>query len=394
MRIKKQHKIKRSNTICQMAIDRIKKAESWWEGRKFKHPETNNVVRFKSLPSDEQRRLTELVIKQKEIEQELGKSTPKEEQKPIKNKIEKMIEKDHEAIAKGFEKSINEKMFDGMLSGKSREIVKKFSKAFVGPFLFGFMDNFLMYVSGASLDKALVGLGLGASALAGLGNTISDSVGKGVEESVDNLLNKVGFGESKGGKLSPGAEKAIKYFGSISGISLGALAGMVPMLFGVRLGKKADKLFCMPTKRLEDLGNMTDIQCSNGNWNYDPYMHGMANGMILALATILEEEPCFKDAPEKWLDKNSHLSEKEGKPSLGNIMEVMEKEVGREKFKQFLINIVMSFSKIADNYLKSNAIKFVNNKYVNAAKKFIEDGVEDIEDLRKKVYYYIKGENE
>jgi len=391
MKIKKQHKIKRSNTICQMAIDRIKKADSWWEGRKFKHPETNNVVRFKSLPGDEQRRLTELVIKQKEIEQELGKSTS--EEKPIKNKIEKMIEKDHEAISKGFEKSINEKMFDGMLSGKSREIVKKFSKAFVGPFLFGFMDNCLMYVAGASLDKALVGMGLGASALAGLGNTISDTVGKGVEESVDNLLDKVGFGESKGGKLSPGAEKAVKYFGSISGIALGALAGMVPMLFGVRLGKKADKLFCMSTKRLEDLGKMTDIQCSNGNWNYDPYMHGMANGMILALATILEEEPCFKEAPEKWLDKHSRLSEKEGKPSLSNIMEVMEKEVGREKFKQFLVDIVMSFSKIADDYLQSNAIKFVNNKYVNVAKKFIEDGVEDIDNLRKKVYYYIKGEN-
>jgi len=65
--------------------------------------------------------------------------------------------------------------------------------------------------------------------------------------------------------------------------------------------KKADKLFCVPTKRLEDLGNITDIQCSNGNWNCDPYMHGMANGMILSLATILGEVPYFKTAPEKWL---------------------------------------------------------------------------------------------
>jgi hypothetical protein len=66
--------------------------------------------------------------------------------------------------------------------------------------------------------------------------------------------------------------------------------------------KKADKFFCLPTKRLEGLGKITDIQCSNGNWNYDPYMHGLANGMILSLATLLGEEPYFKRAPEKWLN--------------------------------------------------------------------------------------------
>jgi hypothetical protein len=56
-------------------------------------------------------------------------------------------------------------------------------------------------------------------------------------------------------------------------------------------------------KNLSDLKNCTDIQCSHGNWNYDPYMHGMANGLILAMCIMgdCKEEPKYKDAPEQWL---------------------------------------------------------------------------------------------
>jgi hypothetical protein len=56
-------------------------------------------------------------------------------------------------------------------------------------------------------------------------------------------------------------------------------------------------------KNIADLKNITDIQCSNGNWNYDPYMHGMANGLILAQNVMedFKEEPKYKEAPEKWL---------------------------------------------------------------------------------------------
>lgn len=50
-----------------------------------------------------------------------------------------------------------------------------------------------------------------------------------------------------------------------------------------------------------DLENVTNIQCSNGNWNYDPYMLGMANGLILARAILTGEEAKFLGAPEEWL---------------------------------------------------------------------------------------------
>jgi hypothetical protein len=49
------------------------------------------------------------------------------------------------------------------------------------------------------------------------------------------------------------------------------------------------------------LTSVKNIQCTNGNWNYNGYMHGMANGLILAEAIIKGTSPEFLDAPEKWL---------------------------------------------------------------------------------------------
>ena len=52
--------------------------------------------------------------------------------------------------------------------------------------------------------------------------------------------------------------------------------------------------------KIEILKELTDIQCRDGNWNYDPYMHGMANGMILALSILEDTEPQYLKAPEIW----------------------------------------------------------------------------------------------
>jgi hypothetical protein len=48
------------------------------------------------------------------------------------------------------------------------------------------------------------------------------------------------------------------------------------------------------------LQEMLDIQCSTGNWDYDPYMHGMANGMIFALSILTDENPVYLNAPSAW----------------------------------------------------------------------------------------------
>ncbi len=53
--------------------------------------------------------------------------------------------------------------------------------------------------------------------------------------------------------------------------------------------------------RAASFDDLVDTQCSSGNWNYDPYMHGMANGMILAQAMMRGEEPEYLTAPDEWL---------------------------------------------------------------------------------------------
>lgn len=54
-------------------------------------------------------------------------------------------------------------------------------------------------------------------------------------------------------------------------------------------------------KEIADLKDLLKVQCSNGNWNYDEYMYGMANGMILALSIFEHTEPKYLSAPKKWL---------------------------------------------------------------------------------------------
>jgi|GEM_PF-5756981 len=51
---------------------------------------------------------------------------------------------------------------------------------------------------------------------------------------------------------------------------------------------------------VEALEDLLEVQCSDGNWDYDEYMHGMANGMILALSLFKAGEVEFLEAPEVW----------------------------------------------------------------------------------------------
>jgi hypothetical protein len=52
---------------------------------------------------------------------------------------------------------------------------------------------------------------------------------------------------------------------------------------------------------LESLKDLLKIQGYDGNWNYDPYMHGMYNGLELALATLENRMANYRDAPKEWL---------------------------------------------------------------------------------------------
>ena len=62
-------------------------------------------------------------------------------------------------------------------------------------------------------------------------------------------------------------------------------------------------------KSIETLKEMIAIQCNDGNWNYDAYMFGMANGMIFALSLFDNKSPEYLEAPDVWV-KNIPNNEK------------------------------------------------------------------------------------
>lgn len=63
--------------------------------------------------------------------------------------------------------------------------------------------------------------------------------------------------------------------------------------------------------KIRVLREITKIQTTDGNWNYDHYMHGMANGLLLALAIMEDKEAKFLKKPKEWLFKKDKL---DGKP--------------------------------------------------------------------------------
>ena len=54
-------------------------------------------------------------------------------------------------------------------------------------------------------------------------------------------------------------------------------------------------------ERIESVRHMRNVQGYDGNWNYDPYMQGLYNGLEFALSLLEVRQPEFKDAPATWL---------------------------------------------------------------------------------------------
>jgi hypothetical protein len=54
--------------------------------------------------------------------------------------------------------------------------------------------------------------------------------------------------------------------------------------------------------RMKELESSVEVQSRDGNWDWDPYMLGMANGLILALNIVRGDagDPPYKSAPAEW----------------------------------------------------------------------------------------------
>ncbi len=50
-------------------------------------------------------------------------------------------------------------------------------------------------------------------------------------------------------------------------------------------------------EKIVDLKCITKTQCSRGNYDQSEYMRGMANGMILSVATMEGTEPKYFNKP-------------------------------------------------------------------------------------------------
>ena len=53
-------------------------------------------------------------------------------------------------------------------------------------------------------------------------------------------------------------------------------------------------------KITEQMRELLSTQGASGNWDYDPYMQGMYNGMELVLAAFEGRDPVFRSAPDHW----------------------------------------------------------------------------------------------
>lgn len=55
-------------------------------------------------------------------------------------------------------------------------------------------------------------------------------------------------------------------------------------------------------EKIERVRDVFKIQGENGNWNCNQYMHGLYNGLALALSILEDKEPEYRAAPKEWLD--------------------------------------------------------------------------------------------
>jgi hypothetical protein len=71
------------------------------------------------------------------------------------------------------------------------------------------------------------------------------------------------------------------------------------------------------TKRIEAVRNQVKVAISPGTYDYSPYYHGMANGVLCALATLEGKGPEYMTAPKKWGDgHHSHRNPRKKKETV------------------------------------------------------------------------------
>ena len=55
-------------------------------------------------------------------------------------------------------------------------------------------------------------------------------------------------------------------------------------------------------ERLECLKLMIETMKISGNWDFNSYMHGLTNGLILSVSVMEATKPEILEKPETWLE--------------------------------------------------------------------------------------------
>ena len=115
------------------------------------------------------------------------------------------------------------------------------------PFIvFGFLDNFIMIVSGNYIESLIIrmALGIGTMTAAALGNILADMFSVGIADRVENVLIQMGF-PILDITASQAKLKVTKYavlWGRCLGIMIGCTLGMFPLLFSKPSSKDKELL--------------------------------------------------------------------------------------------------------------------------------------------------------
>jgi hypothetical protein len=72
----------------------------------------------------------------------------------------------------------------------------------------------------------------------------------------------------------------------------------IALLIDTALAEARDEAFEAVASSIRDVHR---IQGYDGNWNFDPYMHGLYNGLEMTLSRVENREFNPKSAPNVWL---------------------------------------------------------------------------------------------
>ena len=109
-------------------------------------------------------------------------------------------------------------------------------------------------------------------------------------------------------------------------------------------------------ERMTKLDKVAETACSAGNWNHGPYLHGMANGLILAQSIMKDVDPKYLDTPDEWKDKDEkkRLAAK-AEDIMNKIMDNIEDRIGTEP--DYLLTLSKTLNELREFKVSTEAGK-------------------------------------